>query len=81
MFLKTLAIVTFICSLVIFILLINFKIPLVYMPQNATQLQFIVIYFVFIILEVLTLAYLFLHMLETSKIDLNYELMKVMKEE
>jgi len=81
MFIKILALVTVICSLVVFSLLISFKIPLAYLPKDVTQMEFILIYFIFIIVEVFALAYLFLHMFETSTIDLNYKLMKIMKDE
>jgi len=81
MILKSLAFLTLVLSLVIFYLLFTFKIPIAYLPKDISQVQFVIIYFVFFMLEVFALAYLFLHMFETSKIDLNYELMKVMKEE
>ncbi len=81
MILKSLAFLTLALSLVVFYLLLTFKIPLAYLPKDISQVQFVIIYFVFFILEVFTLVCLFLHMFETSKIDLNYELMKIMKEE
>jgi len=81
MFLKFLAFLTLSFCLVIFVLLLTFKMPLAYLPKDITQIQFISIYLLFIIVEVFALAYLFLHMFETSKFGLNYELTKVMKEE
>jgi len=81
MILKSLAFLTLVLSLVLFYLLLTFKIPIAYLPKDISQVQFVIIYFVFFMLEVFTLAYLFLHMFETSKIDLNYELLKVMQEE
>ncbi len=69
--LRLLAVITIACFLIVFCLAFLFEVPVAYVPTNATLLEYILYHIVFIILEVSLLSYLFMHMIRTSKLELD----------
>jgi len=69
--LKLLAVVTIVCFIIVFCLAFVFGVPVAYIPDNANLLEFILYHLIFIILEVSLLSYLFMHMIRTSKLELD----------
>jgi len=67
--LKLLALLTSIVVVCLFILSFVFKIPIAYVPENASLLEFILYHIVFVITEIAIAVYLFMHMIKTADID------------
>jgi len=79
MTLKLLAIVTIGCLLVIFCMAFLFGLPVAYIPENASLLEYILYHIVFIVVEVGLLSYLFMHMIRTSKLEFDKDMFKILK--
>lgn len=67
--LKLLALLTTIVVTALFILSFFLKIPIAYVPENATYLEFVIYHIAFVIIEVVVTVSLFMHMIKTADID------------
>lgn len=71
---KLLALFTIVFSVVIFSMAFIFNVPVAFVPENATMLEYIMYHIVFIVVEVAILTFLLMHMIMKSKLEFNGKL-------
>ncbi len=67
--LKLLAMLTIAISLVLFCLAVIYKVPVAYVPQNASLTQYVLYHTIFVVTEAFVFSGLFIHMLMKSKLE------------
>jgi len=67
--LKILAILTMIVSLILFGLVLVYKLPVSYVPNNASTVEYVLFTVVGVIIEAVIFSFLFMHMVKKSKLD------------
>ena len=68
--LKVLALLTIVMSFVLVVFVYIFGLPVAYVPENASKIEFITYHAVFITVEVVTGVFLLMHMLTKADIDI-----------
>lgn len=69
--LKVLAVLTIIAFLIICILAFIFNIPVAYVPNNASNTEFITYHIIFVSVEVFILTSLFMNMIKNSDLEIS----------
>lgn len=69
--LKILALLTVIASIILVVLVFVFNLPIAYVPEDASSLEYVVYNLAFVILELVIIVGLFLHMLKTADVDIS----------
>jgi len=75
--LKLLAILTIAISLVLFCFAVIYKVPVAYVPQDASLAEYVIYHMVFVVTEAFILSALFIHMLMKSKLEFNSNLTRM----
>lgn len=69
--LKVLAVLTIVAFLIICVFAFIFNIPVAYVPNNATNTEFITYHILFVSLEVFILTSLFMNMIKNSDLEIS----------
>jgi len=77
--LKLLALAAVVISLCLFVLAFMYSIPIAYVPYGASKLEFIMSHITFVIIEASVLAFLFVYMIKTAKIEFHDEMSKILR--
>lgn len=67
--LKRLAVLTIVFWLVIFILAFLYNVPVAYIPNGATFAEYLTYHVLYLLIEVAVLTFLFIHMINKSKLE------------
>ncbi len=69
--LKLLAGLTVVASIILVIIGFVFNMPIAYVPENATYLEYVFYHVAFVIVELIVIVSLFLHMIKTADVDMS----------
>lgn len=69
--LKVLAGLTVVAVFILIVIGFVFNMPIAYVPENATTLQFVLYHVAFVVVETVVLVTLFVHMLKTADVDVS----------
>ncbi len=76
MLLKRLALLTTVVFIALIVLGLFFNVPMAYVPENPSFLEFVSYHIIFMLVETFVIVALFLHMLKTANLDLDTESLK-----
>lgn len=77
--LKLLALLTIVFSLLIFCLAFVLELPVAYVPNEASFIEYAMYHILFISAEVATLSYLFMHMILKSNLEFDGNITKLLR--
>ncbi len=67
--LKLLAFLTVVASIILVVIGFVFDMPIAYVPEGATYLEYVLYHVMFVIVELVVIVSLFIHMMKTADVD------------
>ena len=76
---KKIALLVVLSSLGLYMLAINYGVPIAYVPYGASQIQFVVSHVIFVTAEAYIFTFLFIYMIKKSNLEFHNGLTHIFK--